>query len=149
MDIKFLEFSRYADKFITDPSVRGKIIGAAVGIAIANKLALPSLQLEVEPSNYFNTQVALGASDLIARFNEEVVFDTRYCREAMRAFWLLRYSAAYPGAQFYVEAKLGFVDSIVGATLYLAPEMHEFCNAHKDEIINLVREGMEIIKATE
>jgi hypothetical protein len=149
MDIKFLGFSRYADTYIKDPSERGKIIGAAVGIAIANKLSLPSLALEVEPSNYFLTQVALGASNYIADFNEEVVFDTRYCREAMRAFWLLRYSAAYPGLQYNVEAKLGFVDCWAGATLWLADDMHQFVNDHKDEIFNLVREAMTIISVTE
>lgn len=149
MDIKFLGFSRYADQYIKDPSVRGKIIGAAVGIAIANKLNLPSLALEVEPSNYFLTQVALGANHYIADFNEQVVFDTRYCRDAMRAFWLLRYSAAYPGLQYNVEASMGFVDSWAGATLWLADDMHCFVNEHKNEIFNLIREAMTVITVTE
>jgi hypothetical protein len=149
MDIKYLDFARNADRLVTDPSNRGRILATAVGIALASKLPLPSLQLDISPENYFNTQVGLGAMDYISRFNEEIIFDTRYCREVVRAFWLLRYAAAYPGAQFNAPPTLGFVDSVVGATLYLAPEMHQFCNDHKDAIFALVREALLVIKVTE
>jgi hypothetical protein len=149
MDIKYLEFSRVADRVVTDPSLRGRILATGIGIALASKLSLPSLQLEVSPENYFTAQVGLSLTDLIARFNEEVVFDTRYCREVVRTFWLLRYSAAYPGAQFFAPPTLGFVDSVVGATLYLAEEMHCFCNEHKDAIFALVREALCVVKTTE
>ena len=149
MDIKYLDFGRTADRVVTDPSNRSRILAVAVGIALASKLPLPSLQLEVSPENYFGTVVGLGAMDHISRFNEEVIFDTRYCREVVRTFWLLRYAAAYPGAQFFAPPTLGFVDSVVGATLYLAPEMHEFCNEHKEAIFDLVREALAVIKVTE
>lgn len=149
MDIKYLEFSRAVDRTVTDASTRGRIIAIAVGIAIASKISLPSLSLEVEPSNYFNAQMAMGANEYIGKFNEEVVFDTRYCREAVRAFWLLRYSAAYPGAQFHVPPTLGFVDSVVGATLYLAPDMHCFCNENKEAIFAIVREALCLVQVSE
>lgn len=148
MDIKYLEFAKSADRLVKDASNRGRVIGVAVAVALASKLSLPSLSLDVEPSNYFNTHVALTAGDDISRFNEEVIFDTRYCREALRAFWLLRYSAAFPGAQFNTPPTLGFVDSVVGATLYLAPEMHAFCNEHKEVIFMLTAEALRILGAT-
>jgi hypothetical protein len=149
MDIKYLEFQRVSDRVVTDPALRGRILAVGIGIALASKLNLPSLQLEVSPENYFTAQVGLALTDHIARFNEEVVFDTRYCREVVRTFWLLRYASAYPGAQFFAPPTMGFVDSAVGATLYLAPEMHEFCNEHKEAIFALVREALTVIKVTE
>lgn len=149
MDIKYLEFSRNVDRAVTDASSRSRIIAVAVGIAIASKLSMPSLAVEVDPSNYFLGTIAQASNDYISRFNEEVVFDTRYCREVLRSFWLLRYSAAYPGAQFFAPPTLGFVDSVVGATLYLAPEMHEFCNEHKEVIFTLVRDALALIQVSE
>lgn len=149
MDIKFLEFSRAVDRTVTDASTRGRIIAVAVGIAISRKINLPSLALEVEPSNYFNAQMAMGANEYISKFNEEVVFDTRYCREAVRTFWLMRYAAAYGEAQFHTPPNLGFVDSVAGATLYLAPDMHEFCSANKEAIFAVTREALCLVDCTQ
>lgn len=149
MDIKYLDFAGVADRLVVDASNRGRILAIAVALAVSSKLPLPSLALEVEPSNYYSTGVGMGANDYIGCFNEEIVFDVRYCRDAVRQFWLLRYSAAYPGAQFHYPPTLGFVDSVVGATLYLAPELHEFCNEHKEVIFELVREALKICAAKE
>lgn len=132
----FLGFQNTADACIKDASVRGKIIAAAVAVAVASKLGLPSAAVD-NPADYFEQQLRETARSLVGEFNEAMTFDFRGSCALVRSYWLVRCSAAYPLNAAVFGARYGYFDALCGVGMHVEPDHYEFANRYKSEILAL------------
>ena len=145
MNVKFIGFSKELDNIAT-AGTRPRIVAAAVAMAVASRLAIPSSEL-LDPSTYYNLQANQLASSELSRFNEEVIMDLSYAIDKCRMFWMLRYQAAYPAKQIrYGEfSTIGFYDTLLGCALHSDQETSCFMNEYKQEIFHLANLANQLI----
>jgi hypothetical protein len=136
MKSQFIPFFNAADQAITSLDCRGRIIGTAVALAAARLASLPSAPVEA-PSTHYNFTVLPQVQNLLAQFNEQVVFDVRHALSQAREFWFLRYHAAHPCERSIVDLAIGFYDNVMGAAKWVSDEGRVFNNEHKAEILGL------------
>lgn len=123
---------------VSDPSQRLDVLTSAMALAHSRVVAIPSGPVP-SPAAYYNTQVLPGIEEALGKMNEQLVFDLKCARNETRQFWLLRYAAAHPSVLPVVSA-IGFIDTIMGAGLYMDQDLICFCNEHKEAVLRLANE---------
>jgi len=78
------------------PAERSRRLNTALAIAIANELTVVSMD-SVEAIAYFNGNFAAPLSVFASTMREYTLFDIERFVDAVRSFWGMRVSAAYPG----------------------------------------------------
>lgn len=134
-------FSRIQDllgRLVPDAGERLDVLTTAMALAHSRVTAIPSGPVP-SPAAYYNTQVLPGVEEALAQMNERLVFDLKCARNETRQFWLLRYAAAHPAVLPVVSA-IGFIDTIMGAGLYMDQDLICYCNEHKEAILRLANE---------
>ncbi len=122
-------------QYVNDSSQRGDVLTTAVALAQSRTLSIPSTAV-IQPAEYYNTQVLSSVSQELGALNEEIVFDLRCAMNECRQFWMIRYVAAHPCGLPFVS-DVGFIDTLVGAGIYLDKDLHAFLNEHKEAILRL------------
>lgn len=137
MNSVFLPFSQAADRLISDPTVRGRVLAAAVAQALSRMAPLPSSPVDV-PSNTYNLQVAPSIREMASLFNEHIVFDMRCVQDCAQTFWMVRYAAAHPAiGRLIYDPACSFFDAVLGVDQYVSDELCTFLEAHKNIILEL------------
>jgi hypothetical protein len=148
MNVRFLEFIRAVGQLQAAPGESGCVISTAVAYAISKHLPLPSAP-ESAPGTYYNFTNLQSAKDLIAVFNEQVVFDVQEAVAATREFWMLRYNAAHPPAFPVIDLSIGFYDNVLGVAKWVDKDSHAFNNANKTAIFTLAAFAAQLLCAFE
>lgn len=130
MNVRYLEFIRCINEFEAAPGDRSCVIAQGVAMAIARHIPLPSAPVEA-PTSYYTFTNLQSAKDLIAQFNEQVVFNVQEAVEAVRQFWMLRYNAAHPPVFPVINPGMGFYDNVLGCAKWVDKETHCFNNQYK------------------
>lgn len=141
----YISFQNQVESTISDPTVRGKAIAIAVGLAISGSLVLPSSEVE-NPTGYFNLQNTAAVNRIVSQFNENVVFDARSAVDHARRFWLLRYTAAYQIQSLIFSTEYNFFDTLFGVGNHIDPQLYAFVNQHKVALLVLRSSVDNIIK---
>lgn len=144
MNPMYTSFKQAADRHILDQTVRGKIIAAALAKAVSDLQPLPTSQVD-SPSSYFNTQILPAIRPTISFWNENMVFDARTCVDHVRAFWLMRYTAAHPISRPIYSLNRTFFESIIGLDTFVATDTNDFFNTHKQAILFLSTCAAEVV----
>jgi len=136
MNSKYLGFNNAVNQLTTDSIQRSKIVAVAVAYAVATMAALPSSPVD-SASNQFSMSVLPEARNIISDFNENMVFDCRESVDAVRSFWLMRYTAAHPLSTPLFSVERSFFENIIGVETFVSPDFYEFVNKYKTEILRL------------
>jgi hypothetical protein len=144
MKVSFLNFIQTANSVCALASERGCVIAAGVALAVSAALPLPSSEVEA-PGSHYNFNNLQLAKDLIAAFNEQIVFDVREALDETREFWMLRYNAAHLSQAPVFDMGIGFYDNLLGVAKFVDPESHIFNNQYKYEIFALYRAARDVI----
>lgn len=126
-------------------SDRRCVIAAGVALAVARALPLPTAEADA-PGQYYNYNNLQTAKDLIAAFNEEVVFDVKEALDETREFWMLRYTAAHPADVPVYDPCIGFYDNLLGVPKFVDKESHCFNNQYKTQIFAVQLAASSVIK---
>lgn len=137
MNALYLPFTQLADHVITDAISRARIVATTLALAASNLAALPTSAVD-NPENHFQMQVLPAIRNTLSAFNENVVFDMRCALECARTFWMLRYTAAYPGVRPFSRDDCNFFDALHGVTVLVSDDMCTFVNTHKKAIFQLL-----------
>jgi hypothetical protein len=122
-----------------DVTNRKKATSLAVGIAVAMMLPLPTAEVEDGTYQYNSFAVHLAVS-YISEFNENIVIDIDLAREVSRAYWLTRYSAAYPdlSVPFTPRGACTFTEKLFSTPLFVSPVVLEYLNKNSEVMMVLV-----------
>lgn len=142
----YTDFVMQADVQILDATKRACIIAAAVAVAVANTLPLPTGEVDNPASQYALVEQA-NAARLVAEFNENLVFDMPYAIPLVRSLWLVRYTAAHPAKKPMFHGECGFFDSLLGVANHVDSETCTFLNEHKAQILVLAAAAADVIVA--
>jgi hypothetical protein len=145
MNPKYLSFNSLADSQIQDQNLRGQIIAAAIGLALATVSPLPSSEVD-SPASHFNLQVMMQASQVVSQFNENLVFDPKLALEYGREFWLVRYTALYPNSRPIYATEGNFFEVAFGASAHIAPDRCKFLCEQKIAVLTLTSAAINIIR---
>ena len=144
MRVLFNDFERSIETYVPDSSLRSRIVAAAIARAAVDLANVPSSALE-SPSNHFNMQELPGIRDVVAQFNESIVFDCKLALEFAHSFWMIRYSAAYPGAKPCYAPSANFFDAVSSVGTYIAADHLTFLNDNSGPILSLACSAMVLI----
>jgi hypothetical protein len=144
MNVRFLDFVRACAEFEAAPGDRSCVIAAGVALAIARHLPLPSAPVDA-PSNFYNFTNLQAAKDLVAQFNEQIVFNVKEALEETRNNWMLRYNAAHPPRFPVINPEIGYYDNLLGVAKYVDKETHCFNNQYKLPIFLLAQIATQVI----
>lgn len=146
MNLKYQELCSALPQLPVGGAQRGQVMAAAIGLALATRLPIPSAPV-ADLETHWNFQLAQLANDPLSDLNECVVFDTTAAITYVRTFWQLRYAAAHPSSQlaFAAQSPYGFFDTLAGVSLYVAPEAHCFVNENRAAIFQLAVTAMRLI----
>ncbi|SAK83869.1 hypothetical protein AWB81_04246 [Caballeronia arationis] len=144
MKPQFISFYNRADTAISSLGDRGRIIGTAVALAASRLVSIPSAPVDA-PSTHYNFTVLPQVMELIAGFNEQVVFDVKHALAQVREFWFLRYHAVHPCGQVIIDLDLGFYDNLLGVAEWVDGDSHQFNNEHKVEILALAQLAFDLM----
>lgn len=136
MKTSFLGLQRTADTVIKSPLDRSRIVAAAVAVAVAAQVGLPSSPVE-DASLYYTQQALARLEATLGEFNENLVFDLSLALQYARQFWMTRYRAAHPEASSFVMSSCGFFETLSGVPLHVSPQDVQFLNANKDAVLQL------------
>lgn len=114
---------------------RSQIIAAAVGQAIACRMAIPSAPVS-SSQEYFDANIMSEAMNLISSFNEQAVLTVSLSLDYVRKFWLMRYdiSAKCPRR---TRSDNDFFGAFFGVHDYFSPQEIEFLNANFSVIFDV------------
>lgn len=162
MNPSYLELNAQILKVIKSPVDQGRIVAAAVAMAVSAKASLPSSPV-ASLAEYYGSQVLPAAMDTISGFGEGVVFATKTALENVQLFWKMRYYAAHPvcmmdrDMQFNIESMLN--DTAVGgfnfSTLWsggaklVSTDQDAFFTKYKKEIMILAATVCVLLSAGE
>lgn len=144
MKIVFSRIQDLLSRLVPDAGERLDVLTTSMALAHSRVVAIPSSAVD-SPAAYYNTQVLPGVEEALACMNERLVFDLKCARNETRQFWLLRYAAAHPAVLPCVSA-IGFIDTIMGAGLYMDQDLICFCNEHKEPVLRLANEIMALLE---
>jgi hypothetical protein len=133
MKVSFLQFIQAANCLQVDASVRGCVLAGGIALAVARALPLPTSPAEA-PGQYYNFNNLQLVKDILAAFNEQVVFDAPLALNETREFWMLRYTAAHPADVPVYDPTIGFYDNLAGVPRWVARESHCFNNQYKNQL---------------
>jgi len=142
----YTDFVMQADVQALDASKRACIIAAAIAVAVANTLPLPTGEVDNPASQYALVEQA-NAARLVAEFNENLVFDMPYAIPLVRSLWLVRYTAAHPAKKPMFHGECGFFDSLLGVSHHVDSETCTFLNENKAQILVLASAASDILAA--
>jgi len=143
MNSIYIPFSKRADLVVTDATQKARILTSAIALAIANNGQMPSSEVE-DATNFFVTNVLASVRSIASCWNENMVFDYRACTELARAFWMIRYNAAYPARIPFYSMHTCFFNAITGVERYMSQEQQDFLEKFKNEILQLTIAAMEV-----
>ena len=132
----YQSFNKNTDMMVGNPVNRARIIAAALAKAMCDLCPLPTSPVE-GPSSYFNLQVLPALRPTVSDWNENMVFDARSCVDLIRAFWLLRYTAAHPISRPVYALDKSFFESIMGVGTFIASDTAVFFEENKQAILFL------------
>lgn len=145
--IQHAELSTLVMERITDKNKVKQLISIALGIALANKMPLPTPDIAANTSGqqYFVDYIIGPLSGEISVFNENTVVSLDMAEEVARSFWLKRYYSAYPINPIpVVDAEdTHFLGLVLGTGHLIAPDIMEFCNQEATLIITVVNRILE------
>ncbi len=142
----YTPFLRAADATVKDASVRSRVLAAAVAVAVANGLALPTSAVD-NVAAHFAANEQMGVARKIADVNESVVFDLAFSVELARSLWLVRYNAAHPVAKPIFSGPASFFEVFSGADRHIDETTCCFLTEHKQAIFTLANELCAILCA--
>ena len=143
----YTPFVQAADLHVSDATLRSRTLAAAVAVAVASTLALPTTEVDNIAAHYANTeQVAVARK--VAEFNENVVFDVSVATDLVRALWMVRYHAAHPSAKPMFGSDCTFFEIFCGAHRYIDEDTCCFLNENKKPVLLLAGVACEILCAT-
>lgn len=148
MNVRYLDFVRCASEFEAAPGDRSCVISAGVALAIARHLPLPSAPVDA-PGNFYNFTNLQAAKDMVAAFNEQVVFNVKEALDETRNQWMLRYNAAHPPRFPVLNPQVGFYDNVLGVAKYVDKETHCFNNQYMIPIFMVAQICASILAAGE
>lgn len=139
INIAYIDLNTFFGERIQDVVNRKKATSMAVGIAVAMLLPLPTAEVEDGTYQYNSFAVHLAVG-YINEFNENIVIDIDLARDVSRAFWLTRYSAAYPNlaAPFTPKGACTFTEKLFSAPMFLSPVTLEYLNKNSEVMMVLV-----------
>jgi hypothetical protein len=122
---------------LPDPTTRGPVLAAALGLAMARDALLPSSPVEDE-SNYFNMNALPTVRQKLSTFNENIIVDINATLQWTRAFWMIRYSAAHPRNYIMADAStVNFFESLVGADTMISQEQRNLLDLNRLAVFSL------------
>jgi hypothetical protein len=145
MKVSFLRFVQTINNLAGMDTDRGCVIAGGVALAVARALPLPTACTDA-PGQYYTFNNLQQAKELIAEFNEQVVFDVKECLDETREFWMLRYNAAHPPALPVYDVSIGFYDNLLGVPKFVDKESHSFNNKFKAQIFAVQVAASSVIK---
>jgi len=146
MNSIYIPFLEKSNLLITDVVQRARIIESSIAIAISKNSVFPTAPLE-DPANFYITQVLGNVRNCVSGWNENLIFDLKSCVDQVRAFWMIRYAAAFPADFVFNITKDCFFSSLFSVSLHLPAEQQEFMEQYKNEILQLSMDAAFVIKA--
>jgi len=142
----YQEFFGQAQHQIQEPLHRGRVIAAAIALAISTSQALPSSEVG-HPSDYFTNHVMPAAMETISCFNESMVFDTHAALDYVRQLWQLRYWSAFQQSQAVKIINGDFFGSFTGVNTVISDNFRVFLNENADVVASLSYFATDVIRA--
>lgn len=115
-----------------DSTTKSRIVAAAVAIATAQVLAVPSAPVESAEAHYASTGAMLARGE-VGEYNEEAVLDCGLALDLIRKFYLVRYNSVHQTA-LTPATKGAFFLGFSGASRFFSAEDISFLNEYADEI---------------
>lgn len=135
MNLKYMPYVNATNKLSIPVMERGRVIATAVGQAIACSMALPAQEVD-SASEYYMATVQSEVFSMISKFNEVVVFNSQFCADIARRFWLMRYDA-YARCPRRERPTNDFFHAFFGTTDYFSEDDIKFLNEYKDAIFDV------------
>lgn len=145
MKPEFLAFNTVCDNAIIDKMQCSRIIALGVAVALANSAPVPTSQVE-NPASHYVSNVLASVRTQLSCINENVVFDCKAALEQVRSLWLLRYTAAHPTSRPIYSTSGSFFENLIGVGSFVAPELVEFANTHKQSVLLVAMAAGELLE---
>jgi hypothetical protein len=142
----YQDFIAQAQSQVQEPLHRGRVVAAAVALAITTSQSLPSSEVG-HPNEYFTNHVMPAAMATISAFNEAMVFDTHAALGYVRQLWQLRYWSAFQQNQAVKIVNGDFFGSYTGVNTVIADNFRVFLNENADVVANLSYFASDVIRA--
>ena len=129
--IKQAEITQFVSERISDKSKIKNLLSIAVGIAVAFELSLPPERVcDSTAQTCFNEMAMNPLCSQIAAINEHVVISLDLAETVGRAFWLHRYSNAFPPEIIPLvdDENTHFMGLVFGTGHLIPPDVMELCN---------------------
>lgn len=142
----FIPVNNIISARLPDVTSRGRVLAAAIGLALSRVQPLPSAPVE-DHANYYNLNVLQTVKDQVSAINENIIIDINDTLQWARSFWTIRYHSAHPKAYIFagVESK-GFFESLVGGDTLVAPQQREMLDANRTVIFELAVDLCSVFK---
>lgn len=142
----YSEFVAQAQSQVQEPLHRGRVMAAAIALAISMTQPLPSSEVG-HPGEYFTNHVMPAAMEIISCFNENAVFDTHTTLAYVRQLWQLRYWSAFQQSQALKVIDGDFFGSLTGVKTVIADNFRVFLNENATVVANLSYFATDAIRA--
>lgn len=136
MDSRFLSLQASLDQLVTNAVDRNKTLTIAIADAVSDHLSLPSAPVE-NALSYFTLQTQLQVNSIVGQFNENIIFNSSHCVEFIKAFWMIRYCAAYPCVRPAWANECSYFDNKFGVNSHLSSDDLAFMNVNKQILVQL------------
>lgn len=117
---------------------KSALIALTVGMVFASRLPIPSAPVN-DAENHFTTQIKPVLRAWCSEFNECYVLDCPRVIDHARSFWLVRYQAAHPGGNLFVNTGGGFFNSYLGVSRVFSPDDCALLCAHENTVFQLAQ----------
>jgi hypothetical protein len=107
-----------------------------VAYSVSRNLPLPTT-LEGDYQGYFTTHFFDTVREKLAVINEDMVFNIRVTLEYVKAFYMVRLSAAYPGNMLFIGDKNSFFDSASKVDQLFTQTNIDILNKYKRAIMDI------------
>ena len=117
-----------------------------LGVALARTLALPSDD-RVEPESYYQDNTRYNLQTLVEKINESILgLDVDVVLETSRAFWMLRYNAAFPTRFMSMTARsVSFTDLLLQADTFVKSVHRKMLDENQAISIHLINIFTDVI----
>ncbi len=128
-----------------DSQLKTRIVAAAVALATASMLPVPSAPVDSPESQYASTCALLVRGE-VGEYNEVAVLDCPVALDLAKKFWLTRYNSVHQAAPM-PPSKGAFFLGYSGASRFFSPEEVAFLNEYAEEIFHIQVAISEVKKA--
>jgi hypothetical protein len=139
--VKQAELAEFVAERISDKSKIKHLMSIAVGIAVAFDLCLPAERVcDNSAQTVFGEMAMNPMCSQIAAINEQFVISLDLAETVGRAFWLHRYSNAFPPAVIPLvdDENTHFMGLVFGTGHLIPPDVLELCNLENTLLITVV-----------